>query len=174
MSIRRKWLATAAAVALWATIQPGPVSAQTTGIGGDGFTRVLWRGTDGSISLWKLNTSLNFVTSHAYGPYAGWSPIAITNAHNNNTYVLWRYTDNSISLWEVDSNLNFVTFHAYGPYVGWIPKTLSVDTNGNNNFRLTWKNTNGHLSLWSLDQNLNFVTFQEYGADFGWDPGSTD
>jgi hypothetical protein len=150
------------------------VSAQTSGIGGDGYTRVLWRGTDGRISLWKLDPVLNFVTYHEYGPYAGYSPIAITTAHNNNTYVLWRNTDDSISLWLVDANLNFVAYHAYGPYAGWIAKSLSVDTNTNNTFRLTWRNTDGSISLWFLDQNLNFVRYHQDGPFFGYDPGSTD
>ena len=45
-------------VAALSAIQPGIVSAQTSGVGSDGFTRILWRGTDGKISLWKLNASL--------------------------------------------------------------------------------------------------------------------
>jgi hypothetical protein len=40
MSIR-KLLATAAAVAMWLTIQPGTASAQNSGLGGDGLTRLL-------------------------------------------------------------------------------------------------------------------------------------
>jgi len=175
MSARKSLLAVAAAIAIWAIFQSGDVSAQTSGIGGDGYTRLLWRGTDGQISLLRLDPSLGLVDSHAYGPYAGWSPIAVTTARNNNTYVLWRNTDGSISLWLVDPNLNFVTFHAYGPYPSWIAKGLSVDTNGNtNNFRVIWRNTDGSVSVWMVDADLNFVTFHGYGPVFGWDPGSTD
>jgi hypothetical protein len=175
MRIRKSLLAMAAAVAISIAFQPGNVSAQTSGIGADGLTRLLWRGTDGEISLWRLDTSLNFVDFHAYGPFAGWSPVAITTAHNNNTYVLWRNTDGSISLWLVDPNLNLVTFHTYGPFEGWIAKGLSVDTNGTtNNFRVIWRNTDGSVSVWIVDANLNLVTFHAHGPFFGWDPGSTD
>jgi hypothetical protein len=41
MSARNKLLAMAAAVTMWATFQPGTVSAQNSGIGGDGFTRLM-------------------------------------------------------------------------------------------------------------------------------------
>jgi hypothetical protein len=85
----KRLLAVAAAVTMWAVIQPGTVSAQTSGIGPDGYTRFLWKGTDYSISLWQLDPSLNFYNNHAYGPYDGWDPIALTTAHNNNSYVLW-------------------------------------------------------------------------------------
>jgi hypothetical protein len=148
MSVRKSLMAVAATVAMWITFQPGNASAQTSGIGADGYTRLLWRGTGGEISLWRLDPGLGFVDYHAYGPYPGWSPIAITTAHNNNTYALWRNTDGIISLWLLDPNLNFVSYHAYGPYPGWIAKGLSVDTNGTtNNFRVVWRNTDGSVSV---------------------------
>ena len=171
MSVRKKLLAVAAAVTMWATIQPGAVFAQTSGIGGDGNTRLLWRGTDSSISLWELNSSLGLITSHAYGPYTYWTPIAITTANNNHTYVLWRYTDNSISLWDVDPNLNYVTSHVYGPYAGYVAKGLSVETNGTNTLRVIWRYYDGSVAVWSVDSNLNYLGSQGYGPYFGWDPG---
>jgi hypothetical protein len=169
MSRRKRLLAIVAAVAMWAVIQPSTVSAQTSGVGGDGFTRNFWLGTDGRISVWKLDRNLNFVTSHDYGPYAGYSPIALTVAPNNNAYVLWRYSDGSISLWLLDPNLNFVTAHQYGPYTGYAAIGLSSDTT--NNFRVVWRYTDGTLIVWSVDQNLNYITSKNYGPYFGWDPG---
>jgi hypothetical protein len=174
MSARKSMLAIAAAVAMWATIQPATVLAQNSGLGGDGATRLMWRGTDYSISLWKLDANLNLVTSHVYGPYPGYIPIAITTDSFSYTYVLWRYTDGSISLWLVDPNLNFVNSHIYGPYTGYIAKGLSVDTSGSkSNFRVIWRYTNGSVSVWNVDGNLNFVASHVYGPYFGWDPGYT-
>jgi hypothetical protein len=63
-AFHRKLLAAAAAITKWATIQPGALFALTSGIGGEWNTRVLWRGTDSSISLWKLDPGLNCVTAH--------------------------------------------------------------------------------------------------------------
>ena len=174
MSARKKLLAVAAAVAMWAVIQPGTVSAQTSGIGPDGYTRFAWRGSDNSLSLWQINPSLAFYNSHVYGPYNGWTPLAITTAHNDNTYVLWQYYDGTVTVWSVDTNLNYVTQKNYGPYTGWTAKGLSVENNGaGSGFRIIWRHTGGSVAVWQLDQNLNYVNSTNWGPYFGYDPGYT-
>ena len=175
MSARKRFLAAAAAVTIWASIQPGTLSAQTSGIGNDEYTRFSWRGTDNRLSLWQLSpTTLNFYNSKEYGPYTGYTPIAFSAAHNNNAYVLWRYTDNSISLWKVDTFLNYITSTTYGPYTGWEPKGLSADTGSSSGFGVIWRYSDGSVSVWRLDENLNFLTYQAYGPFFGYDPGYTN
>jgi hypothetical protein len=170
--LRKNLLFLAAATTIWAAaMQPGDVSAQSSGIGGDGDTRLLWRGTDGSISVWKLNPSLAVLGGHIYGPYYGWQPVALTTANNNFSYVLWRDTNNFVSLWAIDANLNFAFNKTYGPFYGWVAETLSVDTNGNSTLRLIWRSSTGQVSVWFLDQNLNFVRNAIYGPFFGWNPG---
>jgi len=170
--LRKNLLFLAAAATIWAAaMQPGDVSAQSSGIGGDGDTRLLWRGTDGSISVWKLNPSLAVLGGHIYGPYYGWQPVALTTANNNFSYVLWRDTNNFVSLWALDANLNFAFNKTYGPFYGWVAETLSVDTNGNSTLRLIWRSSTGEVSVWFLDQNLNFVRNAIYGPFFGWNPG---
>jgi hypothetical protein len=158
------------------TLQPGISSAQTSGIGADAKTRLLWRGADGSISLWRLDPSLNFETYKTYGPYSGWTPVALTTAgtaaDNNNTYVLWRYSTGAISLWSVDSNLNYVGSVGYGPYADWTAETLSVATRGpDSSLRIIWRNTNGAVSVWAVNSNLNLFLAHAYGPFVGWDPG---
>lgn len=171
-TLRSKLFVLAAVIIVWTAIQPGILSAQNSGAGSDANTRLLWRATDSSISVWKLNTSLGFVTSRVYGPYDGWLPIAITTGANNNTYVLWRHTTGLVSLWVLNTNLDFVSSVLYGPYNGWIAETLSIDTNGNSFPRLIWRNTNGAVSIWLLNPSLGFVTSALYGPYFGYDPGS--
>jgi hypothetical protein len=172
MNALKKLLAVVAAITMWATIQPGTLSAQTSGIGGDAGTRLLWRGTDNRISLWKLNPNLSFNSSLQYGPFDTWLPIAITTRNDNNTVVLWRRTDGLISVWLVDANLNFQFSKVYGPFLGWIAESLSVDTNGNDWCRVIWRETGGLVGVWSLNQNLDLVTAVAYGPFFGFDPGS--
>ena len=174
MSARERLLAVVVAVTMWAVIQPGTVSAQTSGIGPDGYTRFAWRGTDNSLSLWQLSpTTLNFFNSHVYGPYNGWTPLAITTAHNNNTYVLWQYYDGTVTVWKVDTLLNYVSQKFYGPYAGWSAKGLSVETGTGSGFCIIWKHNNGSVSVWRLDQDLTFVNNHIDGPFFGWDPGFT-
>jgi hypothetical protein len=167
-TLHRRLLKIALAIMFWTSVQPGTSSAQTSGVGSDGFTRLLWRGTDSSISLWKCNPALVSCVSHLYGPYAAWTPIAMTTANNNNTYILWKNTDGTATVWLVDANLNFVTSAVYGPYSGWTAESLSVSTSNNSTLRLLWTHTNGALSLWILQPNLSVPLAQNYGPYFGY------
>ena len=170
--LRKNLLFMAAATTIWtAALQPGVVSAQTSGIGGDGNTRLLWKGTDGSISLWELDLGLNFLFYKAYGPFYGWQPVAITTARNNNTYILWKDTNNYASVWAVDANLNLAFSNQYGPFYGWVPETLSADTNGNSTLRLIWRSSTGEVSVWFLNPDLSLAYYHAYGPFFGFNPG---
>jgi len=122
-------------------------SAQTQvgAVGADGYTRAMWRGTDGSISLWKLDPVLNYVGSHVYGPYGGWSPVSLAML-GNNSYVLWRYTDGTADIWLLDANLNFIGSKTFGPASGWTPEGLGVDPYGN--LRLVWHTPANQVTAW--------------------------
>src|SRR4051812_43563893 len=76
--IHKKLFPIAALVIASTAFQFGAASAQTSGVGGDGYTRILWRGTDSSVSIWKVDGALNFSSYRAYGPYDCWTPIALT------------------------------------------------------------------------------------------------
>jgi hypothetical protein len=178
ISARRRLLAVAAAVAMWATFQSGTVSAQTSGIGGPNSPTTVFRwvgnyadGTYDILSLWALDANLNYLRSAIYGPYPGYTALFVTTVNNGNSYILWQYQDGSINLWTVDPNLNYVTSQAYGPYSGWTAEGLSADTNGLNSFRVIWVNANYGVDVWEMDQNLNFVTSQTYGPYSAWYPG---
>lgn len=175
--VRKAWFHVAAVTLATAIVHPSMLFAQNSGLAGDGTMRLMWRGTDSHISLWKLDASnaINFLTSREFGPFYGWQPIAVTTANNNNSYVLWRHTNGAISLWLVNSNLDYVTSRAYGPYDGWIAESVSVETIGGVNkdrFRVIWRNTNGEVSIWIVDANLNLVNSRGYGPYFGYTPSA--
>jgi len=148
-----------------------PVCAQNSGVGGDNFTRLLWRATNGSISLYKIDTNLNVVSNRSYGSYEGWLAVAITVTANNNTYVLWRNTNGAILLWLLDVNLNFVNSIGSGPFPGWIGEHLSADTGGTSNVRLTWRHSGGEYAVWLVLPNLSVASSVGYGPFFGYLPG---
>ena len=157
-------------VAVVSAIQPSSVSAQTSGVGPDGFTRMMWRGTDGRISLWKLDAGLLHVADVQYGPYPGYQPIAITVGSNNNTYVLWAHTNGKIALWRVDNNLTGVTFQEFGSYDGWRAQGLG---SGGGQLRVIWRYTTGQVSVWAVDpSSLAGLGSREHGPFFGFDPGA--
>ena len=60
----------ASAMAAWVTIQP--VFAQTSGVGADGATRLLWRGTDNRANIYKLDSNLNLVTYQEFEAVDEW------------------------------------------------------------------------------------------------------
>ena len=164
---RQLLLAAAAVISVFVTVQP--VLAQSSGVGCDGNTRLLWKGTNQSISLWELDSNLNYIGSHVYGPYPGFLPQSITTACNNNTYVLWLRTDGLVSIWQVDANLNFVTQQSYGPYPGWIPDSLSVDTTSNSTLRLIWREIDsGAHTIYYLQPNLSLTKMVVYGPYAGY------
>ena len=142
---RQSLLAVAVVISAFVTIQP--VLAQSSGVGCDGATRLLWRGINQSITLWKLDATLNFLTNASFGPYKGWAPEAITTACNNNTYVLWlgltadQLAFNGTALIQkLDANLKFVTQQTY-TQTGLFPDSLSADPS-NNTLRLIWRGGN--------------------------------
>ena len=157
-------------LAAMSAIQAGTASAQTSGVGPDGLTRILWRGTDGRISLWKLDANLLHVADVQYGPYPGYDPVAITVGSNNHTYVLWTHTNGSISLWRVDGNLNLVTHQLFGPYDGWRAASLG---SGAGRLRVIWRHTTGQVSVWAVNpSSLAFLDNEVHGPFFGFDPGT--
>jgi hypothetical protein len=180
MSTRKRLLAVAAAAAIWATVQPGTVSAQTSGVNTFGWTVIRWAGDVGdgtydTLALWELDSNLNYIQSRNYGPFPGYVPLFSTTVADGATYVLWQYQDGSINLWSVDANLNLTNTHAYGPFPGWHPEGLSPDTaglTGPNSFRVIWRNDNWQVNVWEVDDNLNAVAFHAYGPAAGWYPGT--
>lgn len=134
---------------------PALLSAQSSGTGTDGYTRVLWQGTDSSIAIWKLDGNFNYVYGVNFGPYGGEIPMGINVGDDNYTRVMWRGTDGSIILWLLDPNLNWVSGYQYGPFFGWLPDSFSVDAAGYQ--RVTWKHTTGVMDIWLLPPNQNFI-----------------
>ena len=161
--LRLKSILAAGIVAIGLTFQPGAASA------GDGYTRWMWFGTDGSVSLWLLNPSLNYVGSHVYGPYAGWTPISIeVSSSTNVAYQLWRYTDGTASIWILDANLNFIKSSTFGPVSGWIPLSLGFDPNGN--VRLYWRTPANQVTAWVINPSTLAVISSSptYGPYLGY------
>jgi hypothetical protein len=176
--VRGKLFLAALAMAAWPAIQP--VSAQTSSVGADGATRLLWRGTDNSASVWKLDADLNVVLmSEAYVKDPGWLPIAITTASTNNTYLLWRDTAGIVLIWRLDTNLAHVgdvTINDNQPVDTWTAVGLSSDQNPASNYplRLIWRRTTGEVGVWKISEGRNVQPNPVevgYGPAFGWDPG---
>jgi hypothetical protein len=163
--MRKLLLATVAAVVI--AFQPLAASACCGAVGGDGYLRTWWHGTDGSISLWKLDPAFNVVGTHNYGPYAGWSPVDLTIL-GNTTFYLWRYTDGTAAIWKLDANLNFIISNNFGPVAGWEPEGLAVD-GATGNLGLIWHTPANQVAAWVINPSLTAIgSSPTFGPYFGW------
>jgi hypothetical protein len=155
-----------AAAPAWAGEGKGP----TSGVGGDGFTRFLWYGTDGRIRLEKCNATLAGCTTQDYGPVPTWIPVSYCVTNSNDSYVMWRNTIGLVAIWRLDANLGFINANLYqGPQVqGWEAYELSCDTLAASTQRLLWKNTNGNIAIWIINRDLTLGTQAGYSQPFGW------
>jgi len=118
-----------------------------------------------------VDGNLNYIDSHIYGPYDGWTPLSLAVSSTNRTYLLWRNTSGQAAVWWLDQDLGFGNSVSTDPYYGWIPETLSVSTGFPYDLRVIWKNTNGSLSMWVLNADLTYLNSRAFGPFFGYDPG---
>ena len=109
MSALKNLCALAAAVVMSAIASSGAVFAQTSGVGSDAITRVMWRGTDGTDLLQAFDINLHDIPAmqRIHGPYEGWAPVALTTCYgSNSSFLLWRTSDGRISLWRLNAQLD--------------------------------------------------------------------
>jgi len=114
------------------------------------------------------------VNLRTYGPYAGWTPVAVAASPDQTFRLLWRNANGRASLWRLDNFGNptgpgsTIEGNEFGPFAGWSPIDVSVGGDGNS--RLLWANTNGAASVWVVSPLGAFLTGREYGPYAGWAP----
>ncbi|MGA2735034.1 MAG: hypothetical protein ABSG35_20850 [Syntrophobacteraceae bacterium] len=158
---------------LWITLNKNLAGTHTVQILNSDIIRyMLWAGTGGSESIWTLDSSNNYSTSTAYGPYSGWTPVSYSiNPTDGTRNVLWAGTGGYASIWTLGVSNNFTSYQLYGPYSGWTPVSYSINpTDGTRN--VLWAGTGGYASIWTLDGSNNFTTYIDYGPYSGWTPVS--
>jgi sugar lactone lactonase YvrE len=140
-------------------------TAVSTSTGADGFTRLLWTRTDGTASVWKVNSAGSF-SQVQYGPYAGWTAKAIATGSDNQTRLLWTNTSGAAAFYLLDSNNAFVSQTQYGPYAGWTAQGLAAEPDGTT--RALWTNANGTATVWTLNASNQLTTQAQFGPYSGW------
>jgi hypothetical protein len=141
-------------------------TAKAVSTGVDAYTRILWNKTDGTASVWKVNSAGSIVTQQQFGPYSGWTAKAIATGQDNLTRLLWTNTTGAAAYYLLDSNNAFVSQQQYGPYSGWTAQGLAVAPD--NTVRALWTNTNGTATVWTLDSANRLTTQAQYGPYSGW------
>ncbi|MGH6813901.1 MAG: hypothetical protein ACREDM_16715, partial [Methylocella sp.] len=80
------------------------------------------------VTLWLLDTNLNYVTQKYFGPYYGWEAESLSPDTNGNSWirVIWRETKGIVAVWFVDQNLTLQFDPGFGPFFGYDPGTASA------------------------------------------------
>ena len=100
--------------------------ATATAVGGNNLARVLWSYSDGTMSLWRVNSAGIYIY-HNFVPCTGWRASFLAVGPNNAPRILWVNSTGMISLW---SNADRGSaFNNYSPDAGWSASGLAVDTN---------------------------------------------
>ncbi len=135
-------------------------------------THILWNKTDGTASLWSVDTNGAF-TFQNYGPYPGWTATAVASGGDGLTHLLWNHTsDGEIALWTV--NGAGFTHQEYGPYPGWTADALAAGPSGLPDVLWNYGNAGsfgslsaGTASLWGVNADGSFL-YQDFGPYPGW------
>lgn len=135
-------------------------------------THILWNKTDGTASVWSVDTSGNY-THAEYGPFPGWTATAVASGGDGTTRLLWNHaSDGEIALWTV-SGASF-THQEYGPYPGWAANALAAGPDGLPNVLWNYGTAGGFgglsagtASLWRVNAAGSFL-YQNFGPYPGW------
>ena len=134
--------------------------------GQSGGPTLLWAGSNGSASIWTIDTSGNATSKTKYGSYSGWTA---RNYHRNNdgtANMLWVNTDGTASAWTtIDTSGNPTSKTKYGPYPGWTAKSYHKNSDGTAN--MLWVNTDGTASIWTIDTS-NGISKLHYDPYTNW------
>ncbi len=125
--------------------QYGPFSgyhAVSLSTGSDGKTHLLWNKTDGTASLWTVNTGTGAYTYTTYGPYSGWTARAVASGATV-TDLLWTKADGTASGYRIAAN-GSLTYQTFGPFPGFAARALSVGSD--DGAHLLWDKTDGTTS----------------------------
>jgi len=128
-----------------------------------GSTYALWNHS-GQASLWKIPASGSY-TSASFGPFAGWTPVALSSDTSGNAYILWTSTTGAASVWKLSSSLTQTTSQTFGPFSGWTAKSLAVGPDGH--VHVLWNGPSNAASIYNIVLGAS-STSKAYGPFTGW------
>ena len=84
--------------------------------GPNGVTHAVWTGTDGSIALWTLNATNQYLGQQQYGPYAGWSEQSLSVGPDGYCHLIWDNVSGAAAFWRTNSQGLYIDQQNFGPY----------------------------------------------------------
>jgi len=127
-------------------------------------TYVLWNNT-GVAAVWKISAT-GSIANASFGPYAGWTPNALSSDATGNAYILWTTATGGISIWRITPALTVAMSQSFGPYSGWAFK--SIATGPDDHVHVLWKHTSDNeASIFNITLGMSY-TSKAYGPYANW------
>jgi hypothetical protein len=140
-------------------------SGQDVAADASGRAHLLWDSYNGQSVQWSVGNSLNVNSGAVFGPFSGWTAVAVAAGSDGLTRILWTNTDGETTLWLEDSSGMLIS-HAFSPISGWSAKDVAVGSNGDT--LILWTNSSGTMVVWSVDGKFNVTSSPVYGPISGW------
>jgi hypothetical protein len=115
-------------------------------------THILWKGSGGAALLQTINASGEIGRSLSFGPYTGWSAVAIADGPDGLTRLLWNHSDGRAGLSLVSSE-GIITTARYESVAGSTAIDVAVGADGQS--RILWTHDDGRMTLWRVDSAGN-------------------
>lgn len=137
---------------------------------GDGRADILWRKTNGAVSIWNAQ-----VVGFQQGSYndsveTRWA-IAATGDFNGDGKddILWRYDTGGISVWSSNGpGFDKNTYSDSSVGTSW-KVDGAADFNGDGRADIIWRNTNGAISIWSSNgAGFTQTTYYDASVPTSW------
>ncbi len=144
--------------------EAGPFSGWTAEAvaSGTSVTDLLWSNTNGAAAGVRFRA--NGADFSLFGPFAGYSAVALSVGPDDGAHLLWDKTDGTAALWSADFSTGAYTPALYGPFSGWAAQAIATGPDGATH--LLWDNADGQISLWNVTGSGQ--TRMQYGPFAGW------
>ena len=134
------------------------------------LVRVLWRHTNGAVTIWTLDDAGRIIAHPMYGPFDGWQAVKLAVGKDGQTRILWSHTSGKASVWTLNSAGQLATSFVSGPYGSLRASDLAVrDEDGQ--LHVAWTDGAGRITLREMTANASTTTgTAAYGPFYGWTP----
>jgi photosystem II stability/assembly factor-like uncharacterized protein len=135
-------------------------------VGADGAANLLSRNQSDAMSLSRIDASGNVTLETAYGPYQGWTAVALADTPDGSTWVLWHATDGRTSVSIHRDRGVMVKVLRFPASPGLAAADITVASDGRP--RLLRVGTDGKAEVSTIDASGNLSDAQTHNP--GWRP----
>jgi FG-GAP-like repeat/FG-GAP repeat len=134
----------------------------------DGKADILWRKTDGAVTIWTMNGTTVTSTAGLTGADANWR-VANVGDFNGDGYadLLWRNTNGAVTLWLMNGTTVTSAIGLLGPDDNWSVSHVG-DFNGDGKADILWRNNDGSVTMWLMNGGTVTSAVGILGVDPNW------